>query len=127
MSNRKSCQPTCLFAYGMLLQPKVQKKLLKRLCRIAPARLMKFRHVRGKWAYLVPSAAGGVSGAVLYDLTAAEFRKLDAFEGVQPMRRYGKIRRFYTRERVTAVLKNGVRQACWVYKPCLADWPSTWR
>ncbi len=73
-----------LFAYGTLMWPEVITAVIGRCPAGEPAMLPGYRRLRVKgehYPVIVRSAGDAVEGIVYCGLTAAEFERLDAFEG----------------------------------------------
>ncbi len=99
-----------LFAYGTLLDAKVQRQVFGREVGLVPGQLTGWRvrrqFVRGRYPGIVRAAGKTVMGGVLR-VTAADLARADVYEDAP---------RLYQRQRVTVkVSSKAVR--CWVYVP----------
>lgn len=73
-----------LFAYGTLMWPAILEAVMGRRLAGAPAALAGYQRLRVKGAsypVVVRAADSAVEGVLYCGLTAAEFQRLDAFEG----------------------------------------------
>jgi len=99
-----------LFAYGTLLDEKIQRRVFGRILKQTPARLPGWRvlprAVRRRYPGIVRAAGKGAAGGLL-ELRAGELAKVDGYEDAP---------RLYRRVRVTVAV-GGRRLRCWVYKP----------
>ncbi len=99
-----------LFAYGTLLDAKVQRRVFGREVDVMPARLtgwsVRQNLVRGRYPGIVRADGANATGGVLR-ITAAERALADVYEGAPQL---------YRRERVTARVGTK-RVRCWVYVP----------
>lgn len=113
-----------LFVYGTLCDPARVRDLLGHPCPAIPVRLPSYRRHDGRWPYLTRD---DLAGFLLRGLTAYDMAKLDTYEGVQPTRIEGALRRLYTRERTTVLGPDDQPIPCWIYLPNLPDWKPEWR
>src|SRR5689334_19465578 len=99
-----------LFAYGTLLDAKVQRRVFGREMRVTPARLLGWsvrpRFVRGRYPGILKATGATAVGGVLR-ITARELAQADAYEDAP---------RLYRRVRVS-VEAGAPRVRCWVYLP----------
>jgi gamma-glutamylcyclotransferase (GGCT)/AIG2-like uncharacterized protein YtfP len=99
-----------LFAYGTLLDAKVQRRVFGREVVVTPARVngwqVKQRLVRGRYPGIVATPRASTPGGVL-KITAAELRRADAYEDAPQL---------YQRVRLAARV-GAKRVRCWAYVP----------
>ena len=75
-----------LFAYGTLMWPEILEAVAGRRLEGSPAVLEGYSRFRVKgepYPVVIPSPKGTVEGVLYQELTPEEFRRLDAFEGVE--------------------------------------------
>jgi len=98
----------CLFAYGTLLDERMQRRVFGRVLVAMSARLPGWRVaprlVRGRYPGIVREAGATAAGAVL-KINSAELARADAYEGA-----------LYARCRVSACARSRIVRA-WVYVP----------
>ena len=105
--------PLPLFAYGTLTDPVFAGRLLERRLATEPAVLL--GHARGElpglgYAVVVPSPGDRVEGLLYRHLTAADYDRLDAYEGVAEG--------LYARQRAEATpAAGGAAEPVFVYVP----------
>jgi gamma-glutamylcyclotransferase (GGCT)/AIG2-like uncharacterized protein YtfP len=71
-----------LFVYGTLCKPALRRRVLGRTVTSVKAVLKSWQRRDGKWPYLVKKPGSVVKGEILQNLTARDFKKLDAYEWV---------------------------------------------
>lgn len=105
--------PLPLFVYGTLADPAFAGRLLER--RVVPEPAILLDHERGElpalgYPVVVPAAGGEVEGSLYRFLTAADYERLDAYEGVAE--------RLYARRRAEARPRaGGAAEPVFVYVP----------
>jgi gamma-glutamylcyclotransferase (GGCT)/AIG2-like uncharacterized protein YtfP len=97
--------PHALFVYGSLLEEGME--ILGHPVDVIPARLDGFERRSGRYFYIVRADGAETGGLVMLDLTAEDWRRLDAYEEVPTL---------YTREEVEVDVYDGLLR-CWVYLP----------
>jgi gamma-glutamylcyclotransferase (GGCT)/AIG2-like uncharacterized protein YtfP len=97
-----------LLVYGTLVDPAERRRLLGRAIDADDARLDGYARGRRRHYFIVAAADGFVAGKILRGLDERDFAILDEYEDVP---------RLYTRERVTAIDREGRALECWVYLP----------
>ncbi|HTT77187.1 MAG TPA: gamma-glutamylcyclotransferase family protein [Candidatus Binataceae bacterium] len=98
-----------LFVYGSLIDPQRRAEVIGREIDAMPARLNGYERGRGRYWFIRQRAGRAATGAILENLTDAEFVRLDEYEEVPVL---------YTRERVRVSLIDGdAQRECWVYLP----------
>ena len=105
--------PLPLFAYGTLIDPVFTSRLLERRLLAEPAELLD--HIRGVlpglgYEVAVPSLGERIEGVLYRHLTAGDYQRLDAYEGVAE--------RLYARRRGEARPSGGgAAEPVFVYVP----------
>ena len=97
-----------LFVYGSLVDPEHRAEIIGRRVEAIPATLMGYERGKRRYWFIRPQAGAATIGAILIDLTDAEFVTLDEYEEVPTL---------YTRERISVTLSGGEQRECWVYRP----------
>ena len=112
-----------LFCYGTLLRdtaPQSMAPVCRRLPRVAPATVAGCLYDLGSYPGLILADGnddddennGVVRGEIVAVMSASDWLRLDAYEGVDHAR---PDRSLYNRLRTTATTDNGERVECWVY------------
>jgi len=105
-----------LFAYGTLLDRRVQRRVFGRTPATVAARLenwtVRRRAVRGRYPGIAPARGRMTLGRVL-DLATGELRRADTYEDAPHL---------YRRRRVRVRLAGGTAP-CWVYVPTVRAVP----
>jgi gamma-glutamylcyclotransferase (GGCT)/AIG2-like uncharacterized protein YtfP len=97
-----------LFVYGSLVDADHRAEIIGRRVEVIPATLKDYERGKGRYWFIRPRVGAVTEGAILGNLTDAEFFTLDGYEEVPVL---------YTRERVSVTLGGGEERECWVYLP----------
>jgi gamma-glutamylcyclotransferase (GGCT)/AIG2-like uncharacterized protein YtfP len=97
-----------LFVYGSLADPKHRAEVIGRTVEAVPATLKGYERGKRRYWFIRPREGAATRGAILSNLTDAEFAALDEYEEVPTL---------YTREQITVTLGGGENRECWVYLP----------
>lgn len=97
-----------LFVYGSLIDAEHRAEIIGRPVEALPAALPGYERGKRRYWYIRARHGALVEGAILTELTAADFAALDEYEEVPAL---------YTRERVRVRLRDGPEQECWIYVP----------
>ncbi len=96
-----------LFVYGSLLEEAKRMEILDHRVEVIEARLDGFERRRARYFYILRAEGVETHGLVMLDLTAEDWRRLDAYEEVLTL---------YTREEIEVVTPDGPLR-CWAYLP----------